>query len=57
MGRGITGYGMKPLGRYIDRGVQGSKSLILGGALPPALQSQPYSENYQFQYTIPVGMK
>ena len=60
-GCGMLGYGLmksvKPLRRVVDRGIQGSKSLILGGALPPALQSQPYSENYQFQFTIPTGMK
>jgi hypothetical protein len=27
------------------------------GVLPPALQSQPYSENFQFQYTLPPAFQ
>jgi len=35
----------------------GQLGAIGQGVLPPALQSQPYSENFQFQYTFPPAFQ
>ena len=34
-------------------GLVGLKGGMVGGGLPPALQSQPYSANFQFRHTLP----
>jgi len=55
---GTRGSGMRTAYRRRQTGIVGARgSLIHGGAVgsftPQALQSQPYSENYQFRYTLP----
>jgi hypothetical protein len=45
--RGVAGMGM-------ERSISGRNTMI-GMGMPPALQSQPFSENFQFRYTLPVS--
>jgi len=46
------------MGMYAGRGMERSLSgrhTMIGMGMPPALQSQPFSENFQFRYTLPVS--
>jgi hypothetical protein len=58
-GRGINAVGMGlGMGMYAGRGMERSLSgrhTMIGMGMPPALQSQPFSENFQFRYTLPVS--
>lgn len=48
--QGISGRGFRS-----EKGSVGlSGSLVAQGRLPPALMSQPFSANFQFQHTLPV---
>jgi hypothetical protein len=42
-------------GRGMERSLSGRHTMIGMGYVPPALQSQPFSENFQFRYTLPVS--
>lgn len=56
-GRGMMGYGLgmgMMRGMGLERSISG-RNTMLGMGLPPALQSQPFSENFQFRYTLPVS--
>jgi hypothetical protein len=63
-GRGMMGYGSNSVGcglgmgmmrgMGLERSISG-RNTMLGMGLPPALQSQPFSENFQFRYTLPVS--
>jgi hypothetical protein len=52
---GMMGQGMKSgfgrAAKFAERSIMGRNALI-GGAMSPALMSQPYSENYQFRATL-----
>ena len=60
-GRGMMGYGSNSVGCGLGMGMRGlersisGRNTMLGMGLPPALQSQPFSENFQFRYTLPVS--
>jgi len=55
LGQGMRGYGVKSgfgrAAKFAERSVMG-RNALLGGAISPALMSQPYSENYQFRATL-----
>lgn len=42
-------------GRGMERSLSGRHTMIGMGYVPPALVSQPFSENFQFRYTLPVS--
>ena len=60
-GKGMMGMGSNAVGGGLgmgmraERSMSGRNTLIAGMGLPPALQSQPFSENFQFRYTLPVS--
>jgi hypothetical protein len=65
-GRGMGGYGMESargrlasdiasMGRFSKSG--GQIGAMGQAVLPPALRSQPYSENFQFQFTLPPAFQ
>ena len=61
-GRGMGGMGRARLSSDIEelrkfRRSGGQVGAIGQSVLPPALQSQPYSENFQFQFTLPPAFQ
>jgi len=63
-GRGMMGCGHNSVGGGLGMGMMrgmglersiSGRNTMMGMGLPPALQSQPFSENFQFRYTLPVS--